>query len=84
MADDDIYYGDVLRSDSPVYKDYENSGGDDVISGEDDGYEQFGSLGILIRFFTKSPPYKNANIANFVLAVPLEMNETSEVCNLEI
>ena len=62
MADDDIYYGDVLRSDSPVYKDYENSGGEEVISGQDDGYEPFGSLGI--RFCTNSPQYKNANIDN--------------------
>ena len=28
--------------------------------------------------------YKNANVANFVLAAPLESKETNEVCNLEI
>ena len=27
---------------------------------------------------------QNANIANFVLAVPLERNWTNEVCNLEM
>ena len=34
-------------------------------------------------FFTNSPQYKNANIANFVLALPLERCRTKEVCNLE-
>ena len=34
--------------------------------------------------FTNSLQYKNANIANFSLAVSLEMNEINEVCNLEI
>ena len=28
----------------------------------------------LLEFFTKSQQYKNANIANFILAVPLEVN----------
>ena len=31
-----------------------------------------------------SPQYKNANIAKFILAVPLERNWTNEVYNLEI
>ena len=35
-----------------------------------------------VGFFTNSPQYKNANIANFVLAVPLERNSTNEVYNL--
>ena len=38
----------------------------------------------LVRFFTNFPQYKNANIANFVLAVSLERNWTIEVCNLEM
>ena len=36
------------------------------------------------RVFHKLPQYKNANIANFILAVPLERNWTNEVYNLEI
>ena len=39
---------------------------------------------IAIEVFTNSPQYKNANIANFVLAVPLEMNKNNEVCNIQI
>ena len=39
---------------------------------------------VTVGFFTNSTQYKNVNIANFVIAVPLDMNETSEVCNLEI
>ena len=35
-------------------------------------------------FFANSPQYKNANIANFVLSVPLEMNWTNEVWNFEM
>ena len=35
-------------------------------------------------FFTNSPQNKNANIANFVLAMSLEINWTNEVCNLEM
>ena len=27
---------------------------------------------------------KNANIANIVLAVPSEINQTNEICNLEV
>ena len=38
----------------------------------------------LLGVFTKFPQYKNANIANFILAVPLEMNGTNEVYNLQI
>ena len=34
-----------------------------------------------IEFFTNSPEYKNANIANFILAVPSERNWTNEDCN---
>ena len=33
--------------------------------------------------FTNSLQYNNANIANFVLAVPLKVTWTNEVCNLE-
>ena len=33
--------------------------------------------------FTNSPPYNNDNIANFILAVLLEMNKGNEVCILE-
>ena len=36
-----------------------------------------------IGFFTNSPQYKNANIANFH-SVPSERNCTNEVCNLEM
>ena len=36
-----------------------------------------------IEFFTNSLQHKNANIANFVLAVPLERNWTNDVYNLE-
>ena len=32
-----------------------------------------------MEVFTNFPQYKKANIANFILAVPLEMNETEEV-----
>ena len=31
---------------------------------------------VLVQFFTNSPQYKNANIANLISAVPLEMNWT--------
>ena len=37
-----------------------------------------------LGFFTNFPWYKNANIANFILAVPLEMSQTNEVCNFEM
>ena len=37
-----------------------------------------------IGFFTNSPQYKNANIANSVLTLPLEISWTNEVCNIEI
>ena len=33
--------------------------------------------------FTNSTQYRNANIANFVLALPLEGNWTNVVCNLK-
>ena len=31
------------------------------------------------EFFTKSPRYKNANITNFILIVPLEMYSTANL-----
>ena len=37
-----------------------------------------------IRVFTNFPQYKNTNIANLVLAVPLEKNWANEVCNIEM
>ena len=37
-----------------------------------------------IGVFTNSPQHKNANIANFVLTLPLERNWTDEVCKLEM
>ena len=36
------------------------------------------------KLFTKSPQYKNAHIVNFVLAVPLEMNNNNEFCNIQM
>ena len=36
------------------------------------------------RVFINSLQHKNANIAKFVLAVPLEMNKTNEVFNFEM
>ena len=35
-----------------------------------------------LEVFANSPQYKNADIANFVLAVPLEMNKNNEVYNM--
>ena len=40
--------------------------------------------GVTVEFFTNSQLYKNDNIANLILAVTLERNCTSEVCNLKI
>ena len=37
-----------------------------------------------LEFFILSPQHKNANIANFVLTVPLEMNKTNEILNPEV
>ena len=37
----------------------------------------------VIKVFTISPQYKNANIANFVMAAPLKIKKTNKVCNLE-
>ena len=37
-----------------------------------------------VGFFTNSPQYKNVNFAKLVLTLPLEMNETNEVYNLEM
>ena len=37
-----------------------------------------------LEFFTNVSQYKNGNIANFVLAVPLEKNCTNEVYNLDM
>ena len=42
------------------------------------------SIDHLIEFFINSPHYTNANTANLVLVVPLEMSLTNEVCYLEI
>ena len=36
------------------------------------------------RFFTNSRQYRNANIANFILVVSLEINNIDKDCNLEI
>ena len=38
----------------------------------------------LFEVLTKSSQYKNGNISNFVLAMPLEMNETDEVFYIEV
>ena len=37
-----------------------------------------------LEVFTNSPQYKNANIANFVLAVPLEINKNNEFHNIQM
>ena len=37
-----------------------------------------------LEVFTISLQYSNANIANFILAVLLEMNCTNEVCVIEM
>ena len=37
-----------------------------------------------IEFFTNMPQNKNANVANFVLAVSLEKSWTTEACNIEM
>ena len=36
------------------------------------------------EFFRNSPQHKSANTAIFVLAMPLEMNQTNVVCNFEM
>ena len=36
-----------------------------------------------IEFFTISPKYMDANIANFVLAVAIKIKKTNKICNLE-
>ena len=41
-------------------------------------------LVVTIVFFTNSTQYKNGNIANFVLAVPLEIDYNNRVYNLKI
>ena len=38
---------------------------------------------LVVEFFTNSPQYKNANIADFVLALPFKINWSNELCNLE-
>ena len=43
--------------------------------------EIFHITNIPMKFFINSPQHKNANIANFVLAVPFEINMTNEVFN---
>ena len=45
---------------------------------------QRSSLLVYIRIFTNASQYKNANIANFVLALPLEKYHTNVVYNLEM
>ena len=40
-------------------------------------------LYVNLRVFDK-PQYKNANIAKFIPAVPFKINNTNEVCNLEM
>ena len=45
---------------------------------------QDNSVGVAIEFFTNSPQYKNANIANLVLDVPLGIDHAIEVYNLEM
>ena len=37
-----------------------------------------------IEFFTNSPQYKNANIANFILAMPFRIDQADEVYSLDI
>ena len=37
-----------------------------------------------MEFFTNSPQYNSANIANFILAVPLKIYETNKMNNLEM
>ena len=37
-----------------------------------------------LEVFTGSPQYKNANIANFVSAVPLKMTYTTDVWDIEM
>ena len=39
---------------------------------------------LAIEYFTISPHYKNGNIANFILAVPLKINKNNKVYNLEM
>ena len=39
---------------------------------------------LTFEVFTNCLQYENDNIANFVLALPLKMNKSNEVCNLEI
>ena len=41
-------------------------------------------LCLALEFFTNCPKYKNANIANFVLALPLKINQSNEVFKLEM
>ena len=37
----------------------------------------------VIEFFTISPQYKNANVANPVLAVPFKITKANKVCNFK-
>ena len=39
---------------------------------------------IPIEFFLNSPQYKNANVANLVLAIPLQVDWANEVYNFEM
>ena len=48
---------------------------------------ELGKISIVVvrlEFFTNSHKYKNVNIANLVLAVPLKRNWTNEVCSIEM
>ena len=45
------------------------------------GRDSTGLIDREIGFVTNCPRYTNANIANYVLAVPLERNWTIEICN---
>ena len=37
-----------------------------------------------LGFFTNPPQNENANIVNFISAMPLESNWTNEICNLQM
>ena len=37
-----------------------------------------------IEFFAIALQYKNGNIANFILALPLQINWSNKACNVEI
>ena len=41
-------------------------------------------LNEMLEFFTVSPQHKNVNVANFVLALPLKINQTNVAFNLKM